>query len=96
MIKAIAVETSLTQVDVTKVVNALEAITIKNLENGERTQLTGFLTVAPVYRAARKGFDPVKKEAMDIAPTVGVKVRAGERLKKATGKLKVKDFAPAE
>lgn len=93
MVKAIASETGLTQVDSSKVLNALEAITIRTLEAGDRVQLTGFLTVKPVGRAARKGFDPIKQVAMDIDPTVGVSVKAGEKLKKAVEGLEYKDFA---
>lgn len=96
MIKAIATETGLTQVDTTKVLNSLENQTNSALARGEKVQLTGFVNFKPVYRAARKGFDPIKKEAMDINPTVGVSVKAGEKLKKAVEGLKVADFAPAE
>jgi DNA-binding protein HU-beta len=93
MVKAIATETGLTQVDTNKVLNALEGITIRTLEAGDKVQLTGFLTVKPVPRAARKGFDPIKQVAMDIAPTVGVSAKAGEKLKKAVEGLKYENFA---
>ena len=97
MVKAIAnTDEALTQVAVNKVLNALEAITIATLEKGEKVQLTGFLTVKPVPRAARKGFDPIKQVAMDIEPTVGVSAKAGEKLKKAVEGLKYEDFAKAE
>jgi DNA-binding protein HU-beta len=96
LVKALAKETQLTQVAVNKVLNALEGQVITNLQEGVRTQLTGFLTVKPAYRAARKGYDPIKKEAMDIDPTVGVSVKPGEKLKAAVKGLKVEDFAPAE
>lgn len=93
MVKAIASETGLTQVDTNKVLNALESLTISTLAAGDKVQLTGFITVKPVGRAARKGFDPIKQVAMDIDPTVGVSVKAGEKLKKAVDGLKYEDFA---
>ncbi len=97
MVKAIAAtDEGLTQVAVNKVLNALEAITIATLEAGDKVQLTGFITVKPVGRAARKGFDPIKKVPMDIEPTVGVAVKAGEKLKKAVEGLEYKDFAKEE
>lgn len=96
IVKAIASKTGLTQVDTTKVLNALEDVAHEALGNGDKVQLTGFLTIKPVYRAARKGFDPIKQVAMDIPPTVGVSVKAGEKLKKAVEGLNVEDFAPAE
>lgn len=92
-IKAIAGKTELTQVAVTKMMNALEEYTHETLEAGDKLQLTGFVTFKPVPRAARKGFDPIKEVAMDIPPTVGVKVSAGEKLKTAVEKLEYKDFA---
>lgn len=94
MVKAIATETGLTQVDTTKVLNALERLTNETLAKGDKVQLTGFITIKPVYRAARKGFDPIKQVAMDIDPTVGISVKAGEKLKASVESLNVKDFAP--
>ena len=93
MVKAISVDTGLTQVDVNKVLNSLEKKTHETVAAGEKVQLTGFLNITPVARAARKGFDPVKKVAMDIAPTVGLSVKAGEKLKTAVEGLKYEDFA---
>ena len=94
LVKAIAGATKLTQVDVNKVLNAEEAIVIEALGKGEKVQRTGFVTYKPVYRAARKGFDPIKKVPMDIDPTVGVSAKAGEKLKAAVSNLDVANFAP--
>lgn len=94
IVKAIASETALTQVAVNKVLNSLEAQTVAAVQRGEKVQLTGFINIKPVYRAARKGFDPIKQVAMDIEPAVGVSVKAGEKLKKASADLTVADFAP--
>ena len=92
MIKAISGRTQLTQVDTSKVLTALEAIANETVASGEKVQLTGFITIKPVVRAARKGFDPIKKVAMDIAPCVGVSVKAGETLKKATADIDIAKF----
>lgn len=96
MVKAISNETGLTQVDTNKVLNALEKISIATLEKGDKVQLTGFITMKPTARSARKGYDPIKLEPVEIEPTVGVSVKAGEKLKKATAGLKYEDFAKAE
>lgn len=93
MIKAISVDTKLTQVDVGKVLSSLEKITDETIKKGDKVQLTGFVTIKAVGRAARKGYDPIKKVAMDIAPTVGISVRAGEKLRKATEGLNYADYA---
>jgi len=94
-VKAIADKTGLTQVAVNKVFNAFEEITHETLGKGEKIQITGFLNIKPAYRSARKGFDPLKGEAMDIAETVGVSVKAGEKLKTAVKGLDVSAFRPA-
>lgn len=96
MTKAIANDTKLTQVDVSKVLTALEKLTDEALRKGDKVQLTGFITIKPVARAARKGYDPIKKVAMEINPTVGVSVKAGEKLKKSVENLNYKDFASEE
>lgn len=96
MVKAIADATGLTQVDTNKVINELENQVFQTLAGGNKVQLTGFLNIRPVHRAARKGFDPKNREPMDIPATVGVSVKAGEKLKKAVHGLNVADFAPAE
>lgn len=93
VIKAVAGKTELTQVAVTKMINALEEVTYESLARNEKVQLTGFLTVSPVARAARKGFDPLKKVPLDINPTVGVKVKAGEKLRKSVEGLSYEEVA---
>lgn len=96
MIKAMSADNGLTQVDNSKMLASLEKLTIETIEAGERVQLTGFVTFKPVFRAARKGFDPIKEVPMDIPATVGLKVSAGERLKRATAELEVADFEVVE
>lgn len=95
MVKAISMDTGLTQVAVNKVLNSLEKTTHETLARGEKVQLTGFLSVKPVYRAPRKGYDPLKNVAMDIEETMSVSVKAGEKLKTAVEGLNVADFRPA-
>lgn len=94
MVKAIAMDAELTQVAVNKVLNSLEKITHETLARGEKVQLTGFLSIKPVYRAPRKGYDPLKNVAMDIEETMSVSVKAGEKLKTAVEGLNVADFRP--
>lgn len=94
IVKAISQDTALTQVAVNKVLTSLEKITHKTLANGEKVQLTGFLSIKPAYRAPRKGFDPLKNVPMDIAETMSVSVKAGEKLKTAVADLDVAQFRP--
>jgi len=95
IVKAISKDTGLTQVSINKTISSLEKLVGELLAQGERAQLTGFVTFKPVYRAARKGFDPINKVPMDIAPAIGVSVKAGDKIRKATEGLDVSKFAPA-
>lgn len=96
MIKAMSQDNGLTQVDNSKAINSLEKIVAQCITEGERVQLTGFVSFRPVYRAPRKGYNPIKQEPMDIPATVGIKVSAGQRLKEAVDTLDVTDFEPEE
>lgn len=69
----------------------LDAI-VGTLEAGDKLQLVGYLTVEPVARSARKGFNPQTGEEIDIQAKVGVKVTAGKKLKTAVQGLDVSDF----
>ncbi|MMZ60410.1 DNA-binding protein HU [compost metagenome] len=95
-IKAAAQKTGLTQVDTAKTLSALEEVIYETLAKGERIQLTGLVTFAPVARAARKGFDPTKGVPMDIPPTVGVSTKAGQKTKQAVEGLKFEDVKKGE
>lgn len=96
MVKAISNDTGLTQVDVNKVLNSLEKTALETVAKGDKVQMTGFFTIKPVARAARKGYDPIKLVAVEIPATVGVSVKAGEKLKKAVEGLDHSKFAKEE
>ncbi len=93
-VKAVAEKTGYTQVDDAKVIDALEDFVHETVAAGEKVQLTGFITVKPVYRAPRKGYDPIKLQAMEIAESVGVSVKAGEKLRKSVEGLSVDSVRP--
>lgn len=94
LVKAVSNKVGTTQVAVTNVLNAIEAIAYEKIESGEKLQWTGFLTIKPVYRAPRKGFDPLNNVPMDIEASVGISVKAGEKLRDRAKTLKVDDFRP--
>ena len=80
VVKAIQKETGKTLVDINAILKSLENVTIDALTRGERVQLTGFVTFKPVVRQARKGFDPRKRESIDIPESVGIKSVVGEKV----------------
>lgn len=93
LIKAIASKTDQTQVAVAKTLAAFEEVAIDTVSKGDKVQLTGFQTIKPVARQARKGYNPQTQEQLDIAPSVGVSIKPGEALKKAAEGLKYEDFS---
>lgn len=67
--------------------NLLKGVIIDALATGAGVQLTGFLSLKPSYRAARKGNNVITGEAMDIPEGVVVNVKAGKSVKDATKNL---------
>lgn len=97
LVSAIAAkDEKLTKAAITSVINLLEDVTIETLEAGEGIQLIGFLNVAPVARAARKGYNPQTGEELEIAPKMAVKVDAGKRLKDAVANIDLKKHVKAK
>lgn len=97
LVSAIAAkDENLTKTVITNVINLLEEVTVDTIKGGEGIQLIGFLNVAPVARAARKGYNPQSGEELEIAPKMAVKVDAGKRLKDAAATLDIKKFVKAK
>lgn len=86
----------LTKTAIARVINLLEEVAVETIEGGEGIQLIGFLNIAPVARAARKGYNPQTGEELEIEPKMAVKVDAGKRLKDAAKKLDIKKFVKAK
>lgn len=88
-----AEDNKLSKAEVTRVVDLIEEAIVGALKSGDKVQLVGFLTVEPTARSARKGFNPITHEEIEIAPKMGVKVSAGKRLKDSVKELNIADFA---
>lgn len=71
------------QKDTATVLSLLKTVVGDALKTGEKVQLTGFVTFAPSYRAARKGNNVKTNEPMDIPESVVVSIKAGKSLKDA-------------
>lgn len=83
LVAALAAETDATATDAGRFLDSLESVLIKALEDGDKVQLPGFLTVETVERKARTGRNPQTGEAMEIKAGKSVKLTAGSRLKAA-------------
>ena len=81
LVEAVAKEAKLTKADATKVVNAVIESIKQGLARRERIILTNFGTFETADRAARKGFNPQKKEPMMIDARVAVTFKTSKKLK---------------
>ena len=64
-------------------IDALLDIMCEQLAAGGEMNLTGYMKVSTVARAARLGRNPQTGEAVPIAASTGVKIQPGTRLKAA-------------
>lgn len=93
LISAVASKTSLTKAQVTEVLRAFEDVVVNAISEGEKVQMTGFLTIAPRIRSARKGFNPLSGQEIDIPAKMGLRLIPGTRLRKVVEELDIKTFA---
>lgn len=93
MIKAIATDAGLTQVDVNKFLISQQKVVAETLRQGGEVQLIGFMTIRPIAKAARTGRNISTDQPMIIPETVGVSMSPGKNLKDAVAELDYADFA---
>lgn len=83
LIAAMAEKTGLSKKDAEKALVAFMDTVTEKLANKERVQIVGFGTFEARERAARKGINPLTKEAISIDATVVPAFKAGNKLKDA-------------
>jgi len=83
LVKAMAKETGLSQVDSKKALDAFEVIVKKSLSKGENVALIGFGTFSVAKRAARKGVNPATGKPLQIKAKKVAKFKAGAKLAEA-------------
>ena len=81
LIKAVSVESKLTQKDSEAAINAIISTIENAMKAGEKVTLVGFGTWEVRQRAARKGVNPRTKEAIDIPATKVPRFKVGKTLK---------------
>lgn len=77
-------DTQLTQKQVADTINLFKDVVSEALVTGQKVQMTGFITIEPSYRSARKGNNVVTGAPMDIPESVVLNVKAGKGLKDVT------------
>jgi len=83
LVAAVAAHTSQTQTDVNGVVDAIFAIVSKEVADGNKVTIPGWISFDRTNRAAGMGRNPQTGAAIQIAASKGVKVSAGSKLKAA-------------
>jgi DNA-binding protein HU-beta len=83
LVAAVAADSGLSQADVNRVVDALFAVVSKNVADGTKVSIPGWIAFDRTHRAARTGRNPQTGEAIEIKAAFGVKVSAGSKLKAA-------------
>lgn len=74
-------DTPFSQKEAANAVAFLKEAVNEALATGQKVQMTGFITIEPSYRNARKGNNVVTGEPMDIPESVVLNVKAGKGLK---------------
>ncbi len=82
-VAAVAAESGQSQAAVSGVVDAFFAVLSKNVGEGTKVSIPGWLAVERTSRAARTGRNPQTGETIQIKASNGVKISAGSKLKAA-------------
>lgn len=77
-------DSPITQKQAADVINAFKDVVAGAVATGQKVQMTGFISIEPSYRSARKGNNVVTGEPMDIPESVVLNVKAGKSLKDIT------------
>ena len=64
-------------------IDALLELACDEVANGGEINLTGYMKISTVQRAARMGRNPQTGESVSVPASTGVKIQAGARLKSA-------------
>ncbi|PID94655.1 MAG: DNA-binding protein [Bacteroidales bacterium] len=88
LVKAIATEAGLSQVDSKKALDAFEVAVQKALVKGESITLIGFGTFSVTKRAARNGVNPATGKKIKIKEKNVAKFKVGSKLAEAVAKTK--------
>ncbi len=81
LVKAIAVETNLSQAVATKVLNALTETVMETVASGDKVTLVGFGSFEPRPRKERQGHNPQTGEPLIIPATTVPAFSAGKIFK---------------
>lgn len=81
LVKAIAVETNISQKEISSVLNSFTETIVETVATGEKVTLIGFGSFEPRSRKERLGVNPQTKEPLTIPATVVPAFCAGKVFK---------------
>lgn len=84
LVAAVAKETGLTQVDVNKMIDAMQSIIVTTcVDNGDEVNLPALGKFKQKVNPARKGINPLTKKPMDVPESHTIKFTPTSSIKKA-------------
>ena len=83
VVGAVALRAGFSQADAAKCIDALCDLACDQVAAGGEINLTGYMKISTVQRAARTGRNPQTGESVDVPASTGVKIQPGARLKSA-------------
>lgn len=81
LINSLSEETMFSKRDITRVLDSLVRIMVRELKKGNRLQWSGFGTFSVSKRPARLGINPVTKQRINLPETKVPKFKPGKQLK---------------
>ena len=80
LVKEVAIATNKTQVETAVVIDAIISSITKALKEGQKIQLTGFISLDVVQSAARTARNPQTGAIVDVPAKKKIKFKAGSQL----------------
>ncbi len=83
LVEAVAADSGATKSTVAEVLRAFEDVVVRNVAQGEKVVLSGFVAFERVQRKARTARNPQTGEAIQVSASRAPKVTIGSTFKKA-------------
>ena len=83
VVGAVSLRAGVSQADAAKCIDALLELACDQVAAGGELNLSGYMKISTVQRAARMGRNPQTGESVPIQASTGVKIQPGARLKSA-------------
>ena len=72
----------MTKADAKRALDAVKNAICAELEKGNKVQITGFMTISPVFKPVRKVFNIATSQPMETKENIAINARVGESIRK--------------